>query len=150
MRAALNSGNGRVNASQFGLNLLSPHGLIVGGESGPNARPMHPDWIRDLRDECEEAGVPFFFKQWGAWGLAPWKIERKLGEGIEGFKARAEAEGATHAITPWGHVNVPSHRPWSIERTSCAPHAGIRHMGKADAGRLIDGREHSAFPGGRP
>ncbi|ETX26430.1 hypothetical protein RISW2_04375 [Roseivivax isoporae LMG 25204] len=41
--------------------------VIVGGESGPGARPMHPDWARSLRDQCTAAGVPFFFKQWGAW-----------------------------------------------------------------------------------
>lgn len=39
--------------------------VIVGGESGHNARPMHPDWARSLRDQCQDAGVPFFFKQWG-------------------------------------------------------------------------------------
>ena len=39
--------------------------IVVGGESGPGARPMHPDWARTIRDECAEAGVPFFFKQWG-------------------------------------------------------------------------------------
>jgi len=39
--------------------------IIVGGESGPHARPMHPDWARSLRDQCQEAGVPYFFKQWG-------------------------------------------------------------------------------------
>src|SRR5690606_32471020 len=39
--------------------------IIVGGESGPGARPMHPAWARWLRDQCEAAGVPFFFKQWG-------------------------------------------------------------------------------------
>ncbi|MFA5265911.1 MAG: phage Gp37/Gp68 family protein [Opitutaceae bacterium] len=43
------------------------HWVICGGESGPNARPMHPDWARSLRDQCKAAGVPFFFKQWGAW-----------------------------------------------------------------------------------
>jgi protein gp37 len=42
--------------------------VIVGGESGHGARPMHPDWARSLRDQCKAAGVPFFFKQWGAWG----------------------------------------------------------------------------------
>jgi hypothetical protein len=42
--------------------------VIVGGESGAGARPMHPDWARSLRDQCKAAGVPFFFKQWGAWG----------------------------------------------------------------------------------
>lgn len=44
--------------------------VIVGGESGPKARPMHPDWARDLRDQCSTAGVAFFFKQWGEWGDA--------------------------------------------------------------------------------
>lgn len=41
--------------------------VICGGESGPHARPMHPDWARSLRDQCSAAGVPFLFKQWGEW-----------------------------------------------------------------------------------
>lgn len=41
------------------------HWVICGGESGPNARPMHPQWARSLRDQCTASGVPFFFKQWG-------------------------------------------------------------------------------------
>lgn len=41
--------------------------VIVGGESGPGARPMHPDWARGLRDQCQANGVPFLFKQWGQW-----------------------------------------------------------------------------------
>lgn len=41
--------------------------VVVGGESGRAARPMHPDWARQLRDQCSSAGVPFFFKQWGEW-----------------------------------------------------------------------------------
>ena len=41
------------------------HWVIVGGESGPSARPMHPDWVRKVRDRCVAGGVPFFFKQWG-------------------------------------------------------------------------------------
>jgi protein gp37 len=41
------------------------HWVICGGESGSQARPMHPDWARSLRDECQAAGVPFLFKQWG-------------------------------------------------------------------------------------
>ena len=39
--------------------------IVVGGESGPKARPMHPNWVRSIRDQCQAAGVPFFFKQWG-------------------------------------------------------------------------------------
>lgn len=40
--------------------------VIAGGETGPGARPMHPDWVRSVRDQCQAAGVPFFFKGWGA------------------------------------------------------------------------------------
>lgn len=43
------------------------HWVIAGGESGHNARPVHPDWIRSLRDQCQAAGVAFHFKQWGEW-----------------------------------------------------------------------------------
>lgn len=52
--------------------------VIAGGESGPKARPSHPDWFRSLRDECAEAGVPFFFKQWGEYGPLS-KIEQAAG-----------------------------------------------------------------------
>lgn len=43
------------------------HWVIAGGESGHGARPMHPDWVRSIRDQCKDAGVSFFFKQWGEW-----------------------------------------------------------------------------------
>jgi len=47
------------------IDLTGMDWLIVGGESGPHARPMDPEWVRSLRDKCIGAGVPFFFKQWG-------------------------------------------------------------------------------------
>lgn len=47
------------------LDLREMHWVIVGGESGPGARPMDPEWARDLRDQCRRNKVPFFFKQWG-------------------------------------------------------------------------------------
>ena len=47
------------------LDLSGIHWVIVGGESGPGARPMNPAWARDLRDQCQSVSVPFFFKQWG-------------------------------------------------------------------------------------
>ncbi len=47
------------------INLNGIHWVIVGGESGPGARPMAPEWVRNIRDQCENAGIPFFFKQWG-------------------------------------------------------------------------------------
>ncbi|HEY3998168.1 MAG TPA: phage Gp37/Gp68 family protein, partial [Candidatus Xenobia bacterium] len=48
-----------------GMNLNSIHWVIVGGESGPGARPMEEAWVIDIREQCQAAGVPFFFKQWG-------------------------------------------------------------------------------------
>ena len=56
--------------------------VVVGGESGPNARPMHPDWARSLRDQCQAAGVPFLFKQWGE--FAPNWHNDEHGQKIEG------------------------------------------------------------------
>ncbi|MHA7835178.1 MAG: DUF5131 family protein [Algiphilus sp.] len=50
------------------LDLRGIHWVIVGGESGPKARPMKLDWVENVRHQCERADVPFFFKQWGAWG----------------------------------------------------------------------------------
>jgi protein gp37 len=55
------------------------HWVIAGGESGPGARPMRPSWVRSLRDQCQEAGVPFFFKQWG--GRTP-KAGGRLLDGV--------------------------------------------------------------------
>jgi len=51
------------------LDLIGIHWIIVGGESGPGARPRDTQWVRDIRDQCARAGVAFFFKQWG--GLRP-------------------------------------------------------------------------------
>lgn len=50
------------------FDLTNIHWVIVGGESGKNARPMDPSWVRSIRSQCEEAGAAFFFKQWGGWG----------------------------------------------------------------------------------
>ncbi|HFE32263.1 MAG TPA: phage Gp37/Gp68 family protein [Gammaproteobacteria bacterium] len=50
------------------IRLKGIHWVIVGGESGPGARPMQESWVTALRDQCERMGVDFFFKQWGAWG----------------------------------------------------------------------------------
>lgn len=50
------------------INLNGIDWLIAGGESGSQARPMKPQWLKNLKDECEKQNVPFFFKQWGTWG----------------------------------------------------------------------------------
>jgi protein gp37 len=61
--------------------------VIMGGESGPKADPMHPDWVRQVRDDCKRAKVPFFFKQWGAWEP---REHLKLGAKDDGRKVRAQ------------------------------------------------------------
>lgn len=53
------------------------HWVIVGGESGRGARPLKPEWARSVRDQCIAAEVPFFFKQWGAWGADGIKRSKK-------------------------------------------------------------------------
>ena len=60
------------------LDLTEIDWVIVGGESGPGARPMNPDWVREIRDQCHARGVAFFFKQWG--GLRPKSGGRELDE----------------------------------------------------------------------
>jgi len=67
------------------LNLQDIGWVIVGGESGSNARPMDPEWARDVRDQCNAADVPFFFKQWG---------------GLNKKKAGRELDGRTWSQTP--------------------------------------------------
>jgi protein gp37 len=69
-----------------------PQWVVAGGESGPGARPMHPDWVRSLRDQCASHGVPFFYKQWGEFDA----------DGNRVGKARSgrELDGRTHDELP--------------------------------------------------
>jgi len=78
------------------LNLDGIGWVIVGGESGPGARPMHPDWVRDLRDQCIAAKVPFFFKQWGG-------VRKKLAGRI--------LDGRTWDEMPPPNMSAPTPRP---------------------------------------
>ena len=70
--------------------------VIVGGESGKGARPMHPDWVRSLRDQCGPANIPFFFKQWGEWfseNGVPLKVGKKsAGRLLDGIEHSAMPE----------------------------------------------------------
>ncbi|TRZ48228.1 DUF5131 family protein [bacterium] len=95
--------------------------VIVGGESGPGARPMHPGWARSVRDQCQAAGVPFFFKQWGEW---------------------AEAMAPTQKIEKDpGSFQIGKNGPWIFDDGSISVRTG-----KKLAGRLLDGREWNEFP----
>jgi len=103
--------------------------VIAGGESGPGARPMHPDWARRLRDLCASAGIPFFFKQWGEW--APYTVEpgKDLGEMLRcGRVVQVRADGESDGHFRQGDVYM-------------------ERVGKKAAGALLDGVEHKAFPG---
>lgn len=101
--------------------------VIVGGESGPGARPMHPDWARSLRDQCQAADVPFLFKQWGEWspGNVPEAI--KASEAV-----RIERTGAVHPYPPSFSVGSGD---WCMHK-----------VGKKAAGRLLDGRIWDEVP----
>ncbi|MFI0453704.1 DUF5131 family protein [Actinomadura sp. 6N118] len=132
------------------------HWVIVGGESGPRARPMHPDWARTLRDQCAASDVPFFFKQWGEWGPAPWSVRILEPAGgwevadsawLAAQKAKAEQRGATHDLRPSGHLYEPDHKPWSPERDPGGHYPGaVRRWGKKRAGRELDGRSWDQYP----
>jgi len=91
--------------------------VILGGETGPGARPLHPDWVRSIRDQCQAAEVPFFFKQWGeccAYGQMPEDTYREW--------------DIYHGTESW-NSNVPRWR-----------------VGRKKAGRILDGRTHDDLP----
>lgn len=96
--------------------------IVAGGESGARARPAHPDWFRSARDQCQAAGVPFFFKQWGEWGS-------------QGFSRQATI------IEPSGKT-----REFSSEFNIAKGDRMTYRVGKKAAGRLLDGRVHSEYP----
>jgi protein gp37 len=108
--------------------------VIAGGESGPNARPMHPDWVRSLRDQCADAGVPFFFKQWGEY-VTYIDREKDDPDWALDYSKRYADEGRTQ----W--LNLAGGRGFHGERFHV-----MRRIGKSLAGNLLDGQKHHAFP----
>jgi protein gp37 len=142
-------GAGSVNSQTLRNAMPRLDWIIAGGESGHGARPAPPQAALGIRDQAIMAKVPFFWKQWGAWAPAPWKVYRIEGETDADYKARAEATGATHAfIHATGHLYRPPHLPWSIERQDEPLHGatGMRRHTKADAGNRLDGRTHQEMP----
>ncbi|WFE45332.1 phage Gp37/Gp68 family protein [Verrucosispora sp. WMMD1129] len=107
--------------------------VVVGGESGPRSRPMHPQWARDLRDECVNAEVPFFFKQWGEW--AP--IQRPFDYVTDDNRCQVLSIGGALAGRPW--------RGWKVQAGHEQSEA-IRRYGKKAAGRELDGRTWDQYP----
>lgn len=110
--------------------------VIAGGESGPGARPMHPDWARSLRDQCAAAGVPFHFKQWGEWGQAFPKPSETPGR--YAMMARDSAG--------WTHTSALMLDRYPRQFNSFGS-VVLERLGKKRAGRLLDGVEHNGMPG---
>ena len=123
--------------------------VIVGGESGPGARPMHPQWVRALRDQCSAAGVPFLFKQWGEWAeydsdfREPDGSHRLVQIGPRGSAPPSSWQpGVSALISDRGHfVKHHDHMRDGIA------YRHIVRVGKAAAGRTLDGVIHDGYPG---
>ena len=107
--------------------------IIVGGESGEKARPMHPDWARDIRNQCAEAGTAFFFKQWGEW--AP-------GENCGDTPTRTERT-ATWWSDKWLFDTIT---PRESQEGHIDDECDLYRIGKKRAGRHLDGVIHDAMP----
>lgn len=116
--------------------------VICGGESGPHARPMHPQWARSIRDECQAADVPFFFKQWGEWGATGVDMQTGL---LMFRQFQNEAHWIAKAATWIGKYDICVDMRGKVLKnggdfaTAVYPVAVMRRMGKKTAGRLLDG-----------
>jgi protein gp37 len=113
--------------------------VIVGGESGLGARPMHPDWVRSLRNQCKHAGVPFFFKQWGEY--CPGYFENP----------QSKQFSPPGTFSEW-IINSSSERKEVGKKSFHAELSNgsflvMEKVGKKNAGRMLDGREWNEFPG---
>lgn len=110
--------------------------IATGGETGPHARPSHPDWFRRLRDDCQAAGVPFFFKGWGEWAPVCDYYEE-------------DDEIRDPALNEIGHKNIilkPNGYEHHID-IDFQPSPGCWIMRKTKAaGRLLDGIEWNGVP----
>ena len=118
--------------SRAELHNLGINWVIVGGESGHGARPMHPDWLRNLRDQCQAVGVAFFFKQWGEW----WPIYSAGDDPDDKGRSVQALPDGTVTYTGWnGGVGPHLKKSQSLWK-----------HGKHAVGRLLDGKIHNAFP----
>lgn len=125
---------GRHWVNLFRKNLLCIDGVILGGETGPGARPMHPDNVRSVRDQCIAADVRFFFKGWGEW--APY------GPLLELF-GQAKRFALVSLDGTWSESDDGPATRYLAGNEGCAAMAWI---GKKRAGRILDGRTWDEMP----
>ncbi len=133
--------------------------VICGGESGHGARAMHPDWARNLRDQCAAAGVPFLFKQWGEWlpitqreyeWWRPWYRSNRVARDGEDQAALDDSYGQRCTVPELCLRNDGQHVPLTSPNAflqGTKPEHAFR-IGKKAAGRQLDGRTHDEFPAG--
>jgi protein gp37 len=115
--------------------------IVVGGESGPGARPMHPAWARFLRDQCEGAGIPFLFKQWGEWATPEDSGHRN---------SQVSAKRWTYEsvrFRPTGeHYSATADALDMVVGYSAPGMTSMLRVGKKKAGRVLDGQLHDGYP----
>lgn len=129
--------------------------VIVGGESGAKARPMHPDWAESLLDQCQRAGVAFFFKQWGEWHTG--SILGTTGEPV--FRQFRDFTHWVNKAPTWVRGGIcidAAGRQCAIgsdfmraRDEGTFPITIMDRVGKARAGRRLRGREWNEMPGAR-
>lgn len=111
--------------------------VICGGESGPGARPMHPDWARNLRDQCKSAGVPYFMKQWGEWAATEYDPADCLYRDSSTLQPTCLH---THWQYPKGEYHI-----WGDRAFREGDPISVK-CGKKKAGYLLDGKEYKEMP----
>lgn len=126
--------------------------VVVGGESGPNARPMHPDWARSLRDQCAEAGVSFLFKQWGEWHTKAFIVS----SGTPVFRQFGDFQQWVNKASSWvcggicldkdGRELKNGGDMMRARDEDKFPVTIMHRVGKKAAGRLLDGVLHDGYP----
>lgn len=129
--------------------------VVVGGESGPEARPMHPDWASALRDQCARGGVPFLFKQWGEWIPICEMSEAQM---AKVYKSRVKADSPEDQAALdelHGRKCTVDHGVLQVSGEMLSPVAAdayqpgamtVYKVGKHAAGRLLGGAQHDGYP----
>ncbi len=116
--------------------------VVAGGESGPGARPMHPNWARALRDQCSAAGVPFHFKQWGEYLHGTLFDDAGVDPGEDLGSSRFTA--MEYENGRWNDVGKPI---WADFADGYVDEdQTVYRVGKKIAGRYLDGTLHDAYP----
>ncbi|MEU6016917.1 phage Gp37/Gp68 family protein [Streptomyces sp. NPDC047515] len=112
--------------------------VVAGGESGPKARPAHPDWFHTLRDQCQAADVPYLFKQWGDW------TDRAALTGDQRATAPVWDEKRVTYVHP-ADGRTQDHGAWGVNGHT-EGWATVQRVGKKAAGRDLDGRTWDQYP----